>query len=585
VLITSPRLLAAVLAASLGFAGCVSAYADALERGDAMARAGAWDEAATSYEAALRLEPGSNTARERLAQARRGQAAARVAAGWALLQRSDFAAAVGAMQEAARFDPTSPEVQRALEVAGARALEHGERLLADDRAREALDLALLVRRAAPSDPRALSLENRARDVLATASYARAEALLAANKRGNALLAFAETTRTRPGYRDAAGRAAAVRNDLENELRFFAVVERGASSLGVNDDLAQAAAFELRAAPDQARPLLSIVDRAPSNALGIRLAVKLDGYAAAHDVRRERRSCSWVCATDRLPNPEFQAARLAAADAERRAGVTEEEAGRARDLIDARRRDDLVAAAEVERSEHALTRARTDLEACRSAEHGAPTRARCHDEEEALRVAERAHEAADVARVGTRGALSLAEARWKEADQARDRARLSWQREVARLGRTSPFREVDRSCTHDYTVSIHTAREEVALLLHAGVLGEGEPTDLPPVHYEIARSDETFDAAPGRCPEVAAGDPLSLPSRQELDRALVERVVAGVRESVQGSYDEYRRGFLEAEKRERIAGHPDDANEARVRYLLTGADPPPELRVVPSAGDG
>jgi hypothetical protein len=80
-------------------------------------------------------------------------------------------------------------------------------------------------------------------------------------------------------------------------------------------------------------------------------------------------------------------------------------------------------------------------------------------------------------------------------------------------------------------------------------------------------DETFAAERGRCPQLVAGDPLSLPANEEMDRRLLERAEREVRGQVEGWYRGQIQEFEEAQTRMASAGRPEESVEARVRARL------------------
>ncbi|MBI4701592.1 MAG: hypothetical protein HY744_10620 [Deltaproteobacteria bacterium] len=91
----------------------------------------------------------------------------------------------------------------------------------------------------------------------------------------------------------------------------------------------------------------------------------------------------------------------------------------------------------------------------------------------------------------------------------------------------------------------------------------------PLQYAADPSDETRPGHPGRCPQVAAPDPLELPSEKELRQELLTKVVGDLRSKVLAGYDAYRQRFLAEARRSEAAGLNEEAVESYVRYVLTG----------------
>lgn len=558
-------------ALALASLGC-SAYNATIERGDAMAKRGDWDSAAAIYESAVRLDPERPEARERLTGARRYQSAARTSATYEHIRRGELVTALDTGDEALQLDPQSAPARKARDAAVQAALQRGEEQLAAGNAAEALTLASRLARTAPGEPRVTTLESRARDAVASAAYARGEAALTKRSPGNALLGFLEAEHVRPGFRDAYVRASAVRRDLETELQFHVVFEQPTS--GDPRELAAAVDREL---PDKllnpTRPLLSVERRLPpKGAGGMRVSLKLEGYAAWKSSQSVTRTCSYVCGVDRVPNPEFAAASRDADEASRRVHDADREAVHARRERD--RRASALTAAESARdaAQRVRRQAQSDLDQCLQQRAGRG----CDEERRVLREAEREHEAARVRADTAESEANLAQRRFDGAESDRMYRQRDLDFAIARVGRTPEINEVTRTCDDAYPVSIYTAQATAGLVMRAGILDSGEPQDMPSVPYRVEHRDETFPPRPGRCAVTASGDPLTLPSEAQLREELAARVVEGVREAIHGSYDAFRQELTDDERRARAAGRADEAQEAHVRALLLGPDASREL---------
>lgn len=550
-------------------AGCGGVYADALERGDAFAAAGRWDDAAAAYERAVRAAPSEPEAAARLASARKSQAALRVAWSRWYVQQGAHASALAAAADAVRLAPGDAAPRHALAAAAAAAATQGDALLAAGRSREALELALALRAAVPTDAAGPRIEAAARDDLAARACADGEAHLAAGRRAAAAVAFAEAERVRPGFRDAAERSRQLRAAVEDELRFVAVVQRGAT-VGREADVASAAESRVLAIPhDDSRPLLTVDGRRPADgAVGVVLGLALHDYAATHDVRNERRRCSYVCGVDRTPNPDVAAAKARVGATERQRDEAGHAASRA-ERDEGRRRDELARAnVAAEQAERARRRADEELEGCRRRSGAGPAGGACDAEQKAAREAELAQESARGRVEAARAAAAGAEDRLGERRRAAQDASRALDEAIEALRRTPTILVTERRCDFDYPVEHHTARAAAWLTLRVTQLGAAAPTELAPSRFEVAAVDDAFDAVADRCSEVAGGDPLRLPDESSLRRDLAVRVAEGVAGSIRGAYDAYR-ADLEAEmRRQRARGDSAAEQDARARWLLT-----------------
>lgn len=554
-------------ALALGALGCGAAFRDAMERGDRLAQAGSWDAAASSYETAVRLDPDSQEARAKLREARRRQSAIRAAGSRWHLARGEFALAVRAAREALTLDPESAEARAAFAEAKGKALERAEALFAEKKLNEALDLARAVRVNDPADPRAAALEGRCLDAIADQAYDRAIAYIAANKRGNAWLALREVEAARPGYRDAAARAQAARRSLEDEVRFLIVVERAPPA----DRSPLASRVEstlLRWKPDARFRLSAAIEgEPPPGAQAVRVWPKLGKESRGHEVAGLHRSCEYVCGVDRVPNPQHEVASRRASEAERRMHLADAGLGRARRALERANQEVTAAAAALTAAEGQEKAARIELDAC-SSKKKKPGDS-CSAEEARLDAAKRASESASERDRSARQGRSNAEGDHRDAESERSNARRDWDRSLSELSSTPTTMLIDRVCVHNYGVDAHTFSAAVTLSLGVHVLGEPAPVELPPTALGASFRDEAFPAQPGRCVEVAAGDPLRPPSDLDIEVALSERAVGYVEGQVATWYASYVESYRVDYEDAKAAGRAEDANEAYVRYRLVG----------------
>jgi tetratricopeptide (TPR) repeat protein len=554
-------------------AGCAGAYVKVMQRGDDLARQGHWDLAAAEYERALALDPGNPEVGQRLQGARRNQAADRVRRAHALLQQGDAPAALALAQEAAWLDPSSLEARYALAHAVARALDLAEQRVAAGEPRRALDLTTQVLRATPADPRALRLDASVREQLAAEAYARADAFAQQGKLGNALLEMAAAGLYVPGYRDAAARMGQIKRALREQITFTAIVSAFSSDATARDLSPGVGAERLRQAIDPALPLEVVAggtgEGTPgAQAVGVRIGGSFEGYAYRHDEGAAPRSCMFVCGVSTVANPEHGAAEAALEDARAELGAADAELGRARAELPRWEREVEDVRRAIERAQLDADRARLELDKCRAKPNAGASA--CSAEEAAVERTTARLRAEQARLAGPEGSLGTARARVAAAESRQQAARGAVEAAAARLHRTPRTMEVARRCSHAYLASVHAVRAAVTVTVSAASVSDGAVLfDREGRLYEERGQDETFPPQPGRCDEVAGGDPLELPSELELKHALITKAVAGVRDKILFAYDRYRQQYLASAQREQAAGASDEAVERYARYLLLG----------------
>lgn len=569
--------------------GCGGAYGAAIARGDDFAKAGLWDKAAAEYEAAMRLDPSEPEAQIKLKEARRKMSGERLSKGRALMARGEIAAGLAAIQEAAKLDADSVEAQKALTDANAQALARAEELLGADEGRKALELTALVLKGSPNDPRAKDLDGRVRDRLAEQSYARGDAFQAKGKLGNALVEFAACVDYRADYKDAKLRVGQVKLALEKEITFYVVLDKFADTGG---GLAGVLTPELLGVSFDEKLPLKVVAQAPSakapppppkdpkaakadapaaeaSVYGVKVSGKFDGYKYTHDQNKVGKTCDYVCGKDYEPNPDYAAAERTVADSERQQAQADDEAARAQQEIDRWQKevDDkqkTLMAAQADED-----KARADLERCEGNKKPGDSSA-CSSERSRVDSARRSVESARSYLSSPQGSLESARRRMQDARERANRARESKVRATEAMRTTPKMREIPRHCAHNFSVDVHTVRARVSVQLSAeGLADRAKILDGESFDYKAEYADETREAQPNRCPEVAAPDPLDLPNEKKLKEELVTKTITGVREKVLATYERYRQRYLADARREEAAGLADDAVEAYVRYVLTG----------------
>jgi len=571
-----PALPALLLAAALALsaAGCGRSFKLAMERGDAFARAGDWDAAAEQYERAVRLEPDEGEARRRLASARRKQSEARTAESRDMLGRGELAKALFHARDAVAFDPLHQDARRVYVEARTAVFTRAEALLASGHDDAALALARAARQCDPNDRPAADLEGRILDRMATRSYDRALQYITEGKRGNGLLALREVEAARPGFRDARQRADELKRALEDELRFFLVIEKPADTKS-SAVSALVEAQLLRWAPDPRARLVAATNREPpANTAGVRIQAAFEAISRGHDVATQARTCDYVCGADRLPNPAYDAASREVDEAERRARAAEANARRAKKVVEDARRALSFATNAHDRAKAEEKRLDRELDQCRRT-HQLPSE--CKTESDRHDDARRARRDAESREDEAKRELDRREQEATDAQQKVSNERGTWERSVDQLRRTPTTTLVDRVCTHHYGVELHTWSAATSLALRAHVIGELEAVTLPADPITTRALDETFRAESGRCLEVAAGDPLRIPSDADIEAALATRAVEKIRGQVFVWYAGYVQSYADDHAREKAAGRLEEANEAWVRHLLTGPGLPPLSR--------
>ncbi|AKT40893.1 uncharacterized protein CMC5_050500 [Chondromyces crocatus] len=553
-----------------------------MERGNLFASHGRWDEAAAEYEQALALNPNNQEARERLWMAKRSQASARVVRAQGLLQKGDARGAMAIAHEAAWLDPYNADARRIIAEASVRVLDQAEHLLGAGRAREALELTGEVLRSLPADARARSLDTAAREHIAAAAYARAEAFNQEGRLGNALLELAAAVQVMPNYRDVPAVMGELKRSLREQVTYTALVKPFTGDRSAADLAPGVGAARLRQALGPELPLAVVEseEQVDASAVGVRVTGGVSGYAFRHDQSTTPRSCMYVCGYSTVANPDHAAAETDLTNARMRLSPAETEVSQARSEVSRSERDVESAQRAVERAQREVESARADLERCRSRRPSGPPKpdreprpddpARCSSQESAVERELSRLRSEEERLAGPERRLTEARGRFSNAE-----GRLSVIQEditvaASRLDRTPRTIQVARNCSHGYVVNVHAVHAMMTVTVSAAGLHDGAVIlDQDARLYEQRNQDETFPAQPGRCDEVANGDPLDLPAEIELKHALLTKAVGGVRDQILFTYDRYRQQLLASADREHAAGARDEAVERYARYLLLG----------------
>lgn len=550
-------------------ASCGGAFAEAMGRGDQYAEAGMWDQAAAAYAQAVKLDPADTEARIKLQHARQQQAALRLARAVELERRGELAAALALAQEAVSLDKANAQAQRVHNRITDAVLDRAEELVRAGRELQAFELTTLVLRGSPHHPRARRLDEEVRSRLAKKAFERGKVFADQGRLGNALVEFAACLHYRPDYPDAKLHFGQVKLRLQEELRYHVVLE-SFSGRGNNGALGRALKPELISQALDDRLLLQVDTKPPGDgARGVVVRGAFEGYDHRHLQKRIRRSCDYVCGEETRPNPERPRLEQEVGSRERRLSDVEEEIGRIQKDVIRYEKEVMDVQQDVDRRMQEVDRARADLDRCRGQADPGDANP-CSSEQSRLESAQRSLDSERRRLDSPRRSLDSARSRLSSAQDQRESARRDRDSVLQQLRNTPELITVPRYCPFDYQVELHEVGSEVTLELTMASLADGRAILRDqPFRYSSGRKDQTFPAHPGRCPEVARGDPLQLPSEQELRQALVTQVIKDLRKKVMASYDSYRQEFLTAAQRHESAGLSEEAVEAYVRYVLTG----------------
>ena len=551
-------------------AGCGGAYGDAVERGDKYAKAGQLDEAAAEYERAIAMKPDKPEARIRLQQVRQAQAYQQVKRARALEDRGELAGALAVVHEAAALRPDDTFVQEEVTRLSDAVITRAEERMAADDPQGAFELTTLVLKGAPRHPRGLRIDASAREILATRAYERAETFIDQELFGNALVELAACTSYRPDMSRASLEFGRIKLALQKELAFVVMLQPFAG-VGTSRDLSRGLSVAILRQSLDDRLLVRVVPDDPglNPTRGVRLIGQFSGYEYKYDQVSEGRSCDYVCGTDYQPNPDR-------ATAERELGHAESNLARAESDVASEERKVLEQEREiaglqerVDQAQSDVDRAQQSLERCED-RAGDDASSSCRSERSRVQSEQRDLESARDRLRWPRDRLESARRSLEQARDSRDRERGEVERRRQRLRDTPETIAIDRYCAFDYKVAMHTVKSQITMnLTMERVAGGDALVKDEPFQYSVGEQDQAFRAISGRCPELAGGDPLELPSEAQLRTQLLQQVVRDVRAKVMISYDSYRARFLSVARKHESAGLTDQAVEAYVRYVLTG----------------
>lgn len=565
----TPRPLFGLVLALL-LTACRSAFGDAMERGDQMAALGRWDEAAAEYERAASLEPGDEEAQLKLINAKRQQAAARVRKGNELLAAGKAKEALVPFSEAVRLDPASAEAKLGLEQAKAAVVSQAEAALSGGEFKRAFELARAVLLVEPSHRRALELEAKARAEVTRVAMERADAHEKAGETAEALLAFAEAREYTRDHADAAAGVTRTRSQLREEVTYFVALknfdgDQSAGNLGDDVD-----ANVLAQGLDPTLPL-RVVDRLESKKgktlQGMRLGGVFQDYRHARQRSQSSRTCDYVCGKEWVDNPQYATAEAEMRSSQSALSSAEGRLASAKAAIAPAEQAKSSAEARFNQRKLDADRAEQDLSACKSSagsQAGACT-AEQQRRDRAMQdrsVAEQELRSAEQTLANAKSELSSAESDLSSKRMEADSRKSTFQNTPAKVER-------DKICAHTYAVETVVVTGEVSVALRGESLYTTDAVLNRGVTGRLQRSDETFPPQPGRCAEVANGDPLVVPSETEAKKLVLAAAIVETQRELLAQFDRYRTDYLTRGRTALVDAKPKDGLDKLVRFLMSG----------------
>ena len=553
------------------FTSCRSAFGDAMERGDQMASLGRWDEAAAAYEQAASIDPGDEEAQQKFLNAKRRQAAARVKKGNDLLAAGKAKEALVPFSEAVRLDPTSTEAKEGLERAKAEVVTMAEAALSAGEFKRAFELARAVLLVEPGHGKALDLESRARAEVTRAAMERGLAHEKGGATAEALLAYAEAREYTRDHADAAASVTRLRALLREEVTFFVALKNfdgDASAGGLGDDVN---ASVLAQGLDAKLPL-RVIDRLDNKKggktlQGMRLGGMFQDYKHNRQKSQSSRTCDYVCGKEWIDNPQY-----ATAEAEMRASQSafssaEGRVASAKASIAPAEQAKTSAEARLNQRKLDADRAEQDLSSCKSSA-GSQSGA-CSAEQQrrdrALQdrsVAEQEFRSAEQALASAKSELSSAESDLSSKRMEADARKSTFQNTPAKVER-------DKICAHTYAVDTVVVTGEVSVALRGESLYSTDSMLNRGVTGRLQRSDETFPPQPGRCAEVANGDPLIVPSETESKKLVLAAAILETQRELLAAFDRYRADYMTRGETALADNKPKDGIDNLTRFLMSG----------------
>jgi tetratricopeptide (TPR) repeat protein len=559
------------LALAFVLAACGGAFRDAVKRGDKYAEAGMWDKAAAEYQTALKLEPGDTDVQIKLKRVKQKQSDEHLARGKALMARGEIEGGLSVIQQAAKLAPDSTEAQRALDDANQQALKKAEAVLGTPESRKAFELTQLVLAGSPNDPRAKAMDEQVRDALAEESYKKAETFRETGKKGNALIELAACVTYRPAYQDAKVQIGDLKLALQNELTYYVVLEKFATTSQGEQEIAAKMKPELVAqAFDERIPLRVVAAPPAKNSLGVRVRGALSAYRFGPPRTATRNEqCEYIKGYDTVPNPRRAEAERQVASAEQRLAQAEREVDQEQKEVDRYQREVDDKMKDQARDQGEYDRARADYDRCMSSSSSSSSSSPCSSEKSRMESEQRDLDNHRSRIQSSQDYLRSARERLARARESGTRARQDVEEQSRRMREEPTTIQEPHHERENYAVDIRSIDAAVTLKLRADTLRDNAtllddevfPQTIQPIQ------DEGWLARPATCPQ--RGKRLVLPNEAALRGELVKMTIATVREKVQTMYEAYRTKFLADARRLEASGNPEGAVESYVRYLLTG----------------
>jgi tetratricopeptide (TPR) repeat protein len=571
------RLHTLVAIVSFLLMSCRTAFGDAMQRGDELAALGRWDEAAMAYERAASLDPGDEEAQLKLGNARRKQAEARTRRGEELLAAGRPRDALVPLSEAVQLDPSSRRAAEGLARAKEEVLALAEQGFARSEFKAAFELARAVLLVDPRHTRALEIESRARAEVTKAAVLRGEAHEKAGRLPAALVDYGEALEFVPDHRAASEAADRVRARLREQITFIVALKNFDGDPSANDLGADVDAAVLARGID-ARIPLRIVDRLDAKKVDYtRQGMRLGGLFQSfhHDRSRSQssRSCDYVCGKEWVENPDYATAEAEMRTSQSRLSAAEGRLAAAKSAIAPAEQQKTAAETRKQQRQADADRAEQDLSRCRSSSAGQANacdaeqqrRDRAAEDE---RLAEQEHRAAETALSSARSELSSAESDASSARFDADSKKRAFQS-------TPPKVERDKICLHTYPVETVVVTGEVSVMLRGESLYSEDVLLNRGVTGRVVRSDETFPPQPGRCAEVAGGDPLLVPSEVETKKLVRAAAIVETQKELLLTFEKYRLDYLTRGDAALVDEKRDDAVDQLGRYLASAPSAPGE----------
>jgi len=555
---------------SAALVACSGAFGRAMDRGDQAAAAGHWDEAASAYKEALRLDPDDEEARAKLTRAKKGQAGERIAKGKELMAGGHPAEALQPFFDAMKLDPKNPGGKQGFEDAKAQVIGLAKAALDADKNKEGFKLARAVLLFEPANPEARQLEDRAKGKIADAATARGQDEEKQGKLTLALVDYGEALYFRPGHATAGPRAAELKTIVRTQVTYWVALgnfDGDKSSDDLGNDVSAATISDGLDATLPLRVIGSLPkDPKTFKLQGMRLGGEFRNYHYDRQSSRSNRTCDYVCGKELVSNPDYATAEAEMRESQSALGQAEGRAQSARAQVPPleRARDQARTNADARRQD--LARADQDLSNCNAGAAGQPNA--CSTEQQRRDRAQQDSSQADAAQNQAESDLASAQSELSSAESDLQSKRSDADSKKLRFQQTPAKIEVDKHCQHTYSVETVSVSGDVECMLRGESLYDTTAVLTQAVAGKFAKSDESFPAQAGVCLEVAKGDPLVIPSQGEVKKQVVRSAVGATQREIMSAFGKYRQGYASRAKEAQADKRPDDAVDFYVRYAFS-----------------